>query len=163
MLISTQRLWDSSAFRIVAAAKEDKAQLAFRDGVSGRSSSTRSWVTPGMIRLCSPRSRRTKPQAVFRVRNRLRPMAMVLPPAASLFCYWMGVAEAGQPFAIRRVESRVAASARSMVITLKPACSTLAPAIPSDGSPLALPSNDGRKTLESLQVAVRRLSLPSFR
>jgi hypothetical protein len=36
-------------------------QLAFRDGVSGRSSSTRSCMTLGVIRPRTPRSRRTRP------------------------------------------------------------------------------------------------------
>jgi hypothetical protein len=37
------------------------AQLAFRDSVNGRSSSTRSCITLGVMRPRSPRSRRTRP------------------------------------------------------------------------------------------------------
>ncbi len=50
-----------------------QAQLAFRDKVSGRSNSTRSWVTFGVMRPRSPRSRRTRPypSIVLNVRDRL--------------------------------------------------------------------------------------------
>ncbi len=44
-----------------ARAKAVMAQLALRDSVSGRSSSTRSCITLGVIRPRSPRSRRTRP------------------------------------------------------------------------------------------------------
>jgi hypothetical protein len=44
-----------------ARAQAVMAQLAFRDSVSGRSSSTRSCITFGVIRPRSPRSRRTRP------------------------------------------------------------------------------------------------------
>ena len=44
-----------------ARAQAVMAQLAFRDSVSGRSNSTRSCITLGVIRPRSPRSRRTRP------------------------------------------------------------------------------------------------------
>jgi hypothetical protein len=52
-----------SVMRSVASRTSSRNQLAFLDEVSGRSNSTRSCVTVGVIRPRSPRSRRTSDKA----------------------------------------------------------------------------------------------------